>query len=74
MGCSVGAGINSAVTTGLNASFAGSVSAIAAELKAAGAARVYALTFAKVKYSRPSRKFYIRMGDRAAAVNKGKMI
>lgn len=50
------------------------LSAIAAELKAAGAVRVYALTFAKVKYSRPSRKFYIRMGERAAAVNKGKMI
>lgn len=42
------------------------LSAIAAELKAAGAARVYALTFAKVSYSRPSKKYFIRMKQHAA--------
>ncbi len=36
------------------------LSAIAAKLKAAGAAKVYAITFAKVGYSRSTKKYHIR--------------
>ncbi len=46
------------------------LSSIAAMLKTAGAARVYALTFAKVTLPRPSKKYYIRMADRAAQIKE----
>lgn len=36
------------------------LSAIAAKLKAEGAAKVYAITFAKVSYSRSTKKYHIR--------------
>lgn len=46
------------------------LSAAADKLKAAGASRVYALTFAKVRFSRPSAEYFVRITEKAARTYK----
>lgn len=46
------------------------LSAVAEKLKAAGASRVYALTFAKVRFSRPSAEYFARITEKAERTYK----